>query len=154
MPGPGLISLGQAALDATELPQVSHQHLVELMAQINETVVVTVLNGPEIIYVDCIESQAILTTSTRVGARLPAYCTCSGQVQLAGLDDDRVRDLMSDQDFEELGPNTLQSVDDLLVRLKKIREDGFCRQRPRVSSRASIHRGPDLSTIPAVSPAR
>ena len=125
VPGPALITLGQAALEATGLLPVARPHLEALSEELVETVVLTVLDGPDIVYVNCIEVEAVLMTRSTVGARLPAYCTCSGQVQLAGLTDSEVRKRLSKVDMLNRGPNTLSSVPELIRRLETIRDDGY-----------------------------
>lgn len=125
VPGPALIMLGQAALDATGLLPVAHPHLEALSEELVETVVLTVLDGPDIVYVDCIEVEAVLMTRSTVGAHLPAYCTCSGQVQLAGLTDSEVSKRLSKVDMVTRGPNTLPSIPELIQRLETIRADGY-----------------------------
>ena len=125
VPGPALITLGQAALEATGLLPVARPHLEALSDELSETVVLTVLDGPAIVYIDCIEVEAILKTSSTVGARLPAYCTCSGQVQLAGLADSEVRKRLAKVDVVRRGPNTVSSLAELIQRLETIRNDGF-----------------------------
>jgi len=125
VPGPALITLGQAALDATGLLPVARPHLEALSEELVETVVLTVLDGPDIVYVDCIEVEAVLMTRSTVGAHLPAYCTCSGQVQLAGLADSEVSKRLSKVDMVTRGPNTLPSVPELIRRLETIRNDGY-----------------------------
>ncbi len=125
VPGPALITLGQAALEATGLLPVARPHLEALSEELVETVVLTVLDGPDIVYVNCIEVEAVLMTRSTVGAHLPAYCTCSGQVQLAGLTDSEVRKRLSKVDMLNRGPNTLSSVPELIRRLETIRDDGY-----------------------------
>ena len=125
VPGPALITLGQAALEATGLLPVARPHLEALSEELVETVVLTVLDGPDIVYVDCIEVEAVLMTRSTVGAHLPAYCTCSGQVQLAGLTDSEVRKRLSKVDMLNRGPNTLSSMPELIQRLETIRDDGY-----------------------------
>ena len=123
--GPALITLGQAALDATGLLPVARPHLEALSEELVETVVLTVLDGSDIVYVDCIEVEAVLMTRSTVGAHLPAYCTCSGQVQLAGLTDSEVSKRLSNVEMATRGPNTLSSLAELIPRLETIRDDGY-----------------------------
>ena len=125
VPGPALITLGQAALEATGLLPVARPHLEALSQELVETVVLTVLDGPDIVYIDCIEVEAVLMTRSTVGAHLPAYCTCSGQVQLAGLPDSEVRKRLRKVAMVNRGPNTLSSVPELIGRLETIRAEGF-----------------------------
>ena len=125
VPGPALITLGQAALEATGLLPVARPHLETLSEALGETVVLTVLDGPDIVYIDCIEVEAVLMTRSTVGAHLPAYCTCSGQVQLAGLTDSEVRKRLRKVAMVNRGPNTLSSVPELIERLDTIRGEGY-----------------------------
>lgn len=125
VPGPALITLGQAALEATGLLPVARPHLEALSEALGETVVLTVLDGPDIVYVDCIEVEAVLMTRSTVGAHLPAYCTCSGQVQLAGLTDPAVRKRLGNVAMVSRGPSTLTSLPELIRRLEKIRAEGY-----------------------------
>lgn len=125
VPGPALITLGQAALEATGLLPVARPHLEALSEELGETVVLTVLDGPDIVYVDCIEVEAVLMTRSEVGAHLPAYCTCSGQVQLAGLTDSEVRKRLRKVAMVSRGPNTLSSLPELIERLDTIRGAGY-----------------------------
>ena len=125
VPGPTLITLGQAALEATGLLPVARPHLEALSEDLGETVVLTVLDGPDIVYIDCIAVEAVLMTRSTVGAHLPAYCTCSGQIQLAGLTDSEVRKRLSKVDMVNRGPNTMSSVPELIRRLETIRDDGY-----------------------------
>ena len=174
VPGPALITLGQAALEATGLLPVARPHLEALSEELVETVVLTVLDGPDIVYVDCIEVEAVLMTRSTVGAHLPAYCTCSGQVQLAGLTDSEVRKRLSKVDMLNRGPNTLSSMPELIQRLETIRDDGYAvndqelavgpplagcarillqRQGGRGLERLGAH-GPGVARQPAAVPAR
>lgn len=125
VPGPGLISLGQAALRATRLPEVARPHLERVHDALEETVVLTVLDGDEVVYVERIEADKLLIPRTRPGSRLPAYATSTGQVLLSGLDDDEVRRRLADREFVPLGPNTLRSMDELIERLNEIRRIGY-----------------------------
>jgi IclR family transcriptional regulator, pca regulon regulatory protein len=125
VPGPALIALGQAAARATRLPEIARPHLEQLHRVLDETVVLTVLDGDEVVYVDRIEADKILIARTRVGSRLPAYATSTGQVLLASFSDEEVRRRVGDREFAPLAPNTLRSVDELIERLAEIRRRGY-----------------------------
>jgi IclR family pca regulon transcriptional regulator len=123
--GPALITLGQGALRATRLLEVARPYLEQLHTELEETIVLTVLDGDEVVYVDRIEADKILIPRTRLGSRLPAYSTSTGQVLLAGLGDDEVRRRLADREFEHIAPNTLGSLDALIERLATIRRNGY-----------------------------
>ncbi|MBV9337072.1 MAG: IclR family transcriptional regulator [Solirubrobacterales bacterium] len=123
--GPALISLGQSALRATRLPEIVRPYLEQLYQQIGETVVLTVLDGDEVVYVDRIEADKVIIPRNHLGGRLPAYCTSTGQVLLSGLTDEDVRRRLADREFVAVGPKTLASVDALIERLGKVRRLGY-----------------------------
>jgi IclR family pca regulon transcriptional regulator len=123
--GPSMITLGQAALRATRLHDIVRPYLEELAEQVGETVVLTVLDRLEVVYVDRIESDQILIPRTKLGSRLPAHCTSTGQALLAGLDDDEVRRLYRGRPLEERTSHTITSIDDLIDRLAETRRRGY-----------------------------
>jgi IclR family transcriptional regulator, pca regulon regulatory protein len=123
--GPSLITLGQGALRATRVAEIVRPHLERLAEDVGETVVLTVLDGTDIIYIDRIESDQILIPRTQVGSRLPAYCTSTGQVLLAALDDDEVRRRLPGREFTPMTGRTLRTVDALIARLAEVRRRGY-----------------------------
>jgi IclR family transcriptional regulator, pca regulon regulatory protein len=126
--GPMLITLGLSALQATGLVGVARPHLERLHAEVEETVVLTVLDGREVVYVDRIEADKILIPRTRLGSRLPAYCTSTGQVLLSGLSDEDVHRRLDGESFDRVAPNTLETLAELMERLADIRRMGYCVQ--------------------------
>ena len=123
--GPALISIGQAALSATRLPDIGQPHLERVHAELGETVVMTVLDGDEIVYVARRQAEQILGVRGQIGSRLPAYCTSSGQVLLSGLADDEVAIRLADRELTPRAPNTITSLGELLERLAEVRKRGF-----------------------------
>jgi DNA-binding IclR family transcriptional regulator len=123
--GPALITLGQAALRATRLPDIARPYLESLYEQLGETTVLTILDGDEVVYLDRIDADKILVPYTHTGSRLPAYCTSTGHVLLAALPDDEVRERLEACEFVQLAPNTLRSLDELIARLHEVRRQGY-----------------------------
>jgi DNA-binding IclR family transcriptional regulator len=123
--GPSLITLCQAALRATRLHDIVRPYLEDLAERVGETVVLAVLDRNEIVYVDRIESDQILIPRTKLGSRLPAYCTSTGQALLAGLPDDEVRRRFRGLEFKKVATHTAESVDELLARLATTRRRGY-----------------------------
>jgi IclR family pca regulon transcriptional regulator len=125
VPGPVMITVGQAALRAAELPDVAHRHLERLHGEIAETVNMAILSGNEIVIVDRIEDRQILGLRIGLGSRLPAYCTSVGHVLLAGLTDDEISRLLADCRFDSVGPRTLRSIQGVLQRVGEVRKHGY-----------------------------
>src|ERR1035438_4292848 len=62
-----------------------------LVAQVNESCSVSVLDGDEVIYVARVSTHRIMTVAISVGTRLPAYATSMGRVLLAAQPKERFR---------------------------------------------------------------
>jgi DNA-binding IclR family transcriptional regulator len=123
--GPALITLGRAALRSTRLLEVARPYLESLYGVLGETTVLTMLDGDDVVYLDRIDADKILVPYAHLGSRLPAYCTSTGHVLLAGLPDDEVRQRLAQREFVQLAPNTLRSISEVLERLAEVRRQGF-----------------------------
>ena len=69
--------------DTLDLRTLVHPYLVQLAAQLNETVHMAVLDGPEVVYQDKVESSHSIKLSSVIGGRNPAHATGVGKALLA-----------------------------------------------------------------------
>ncbi|MFI5611650.1 IclR family transcriptional regulator [Amycolatopsis sp. NPDC051903] len=83
-PGPELTRLAAGA--APPLTDRVRPYLERLYEQVGETVHLMVRSGPDVRFVDGIESRRPLRVGLRTGARMPAYCTSGGKAMLAELE--------------------------------------------------------------------
>lgn len=121
--------LGMSALNSTGLREHSRPYLEELRQRTSYTVNLSVLDGPEILYVDRARSfrrgQNKIDFNLRPGSRLPAYCTSMGKVLLANLPEAEQRDLIGDMTLTRRGPNSILSRRALHVELQHVLEEGM-----------------------------
>jgi DNA-binding IclR family transcriptional regulator len=68
----------------------------ELVERFDETCDLGIVDGGMVLYVEVVHSKHSLTIAARVGRRLPAHCTASGQVFLAFLPSEVVEPLLSE----------------------------------------------------------
>src|ERR1700729_3108463 len=99
--------LGMSALNSTGLREPSRPYLEELRQGTSYTANLSVLDGPEILYVDRARSfrrgQNKIDLNLRPGSRLPAYCTSMGKVLLANLPESEQRDLIGNMTLPRRG---------------------------------------------------
>lgn len=119
--------IGNAALAALDLRTVSRPYLKELTEKINETTNLAILDGPEVVYIDQVESTNIVIVKmfARMGSRGPAYCTGTGKVLLAGLSTEELRERMAKVDFVKFTDHTITDIDQLINVLHTIRHNGY-----------------------------
>jgi DNA-binding IclR family transcriptional regulator len=99
--------------------------LEELVRRCNETAYLAVLDGAEVIYISMHETSHPVRVVTRVGRRLPAYCTASGKSQLAFESQDRLDETFHDYSFKRLTEHTITLYEDLLVHLRETACKGY-----------------------------
>ena len=87
---PRVLELGYAYLSGLTLTEVAEPHMEELVASVNESSSISVLDGTEIVYVVRVPTRRIMSITLSVGTRLPAYATSMGRVLLASLPDDEL----------------------------------------------------------------
>jgi len=82
---PRVLELGYAYLSSLSLPQIAEPHLERMVAEVQESASVTVLDDTDIVYVARVPTSRIMRVTISIGTRFPAYATSMGRVLLAGL---------------------------------------------------------------------
>ena len=120
-----VLELGYAYLSSLSLPEVAESHLEALVAEVNESSSVSVLDGADVVYVARVPVSRIMTVAISVGTRFPAYATSMGRVLLAGLPDDELDAYLARVRLERLTPRTVSSVAALRGELARVRGQGW-----------------------------
>jgi IclR family pca regulon transcriptional regulator len=122
---PRVLELGYAYLSSLSLPEVAEVHLEALVAEVNESSSVSVLDGPDVVYVARVPTSRIMTVAINVGTRFPAYATSMGRVLLAGLPDDELSAYLDAVSFDRLTGRTVGGVAALRTELQRVRAQGW-----------------------------
>ncbi len=120
-----LFAIGSKALDHIELPTVARPVAEQLSADLGETVHMGVLDDGEALYVLKIESKYTIRMHSRVGKKIPLYCTAIGKVLLAGLGKEEKENVLRDTPFIPYTPNTVKTRAALEKILEKARVEGL-----------------------------
>ena len=122
--GVKLISLGHIAQQSLDVGRVARPIMGSLNQQTNETVHLTMLDGNEVLYVDCIESTKRLRTYSVIGVRAPLYCTSVGKAILAFQTSGFIHNYLETVPRHSYTSNTLVNKPDLLEELERVRHTG------------------------------
>lgn len=120
-----VLDLGYSFLSSASLPTIAEPHLEKLVKQTDESSSVSVLDGPDIVYVARVPVSRIMSVAISVGTRFPAYATSMGQVLLAGLTPDELEDYLADVTLESLTRNTVADRRSLTKRLTGVAANGY-----------------------------
>jgi len=91
---PRILELGYAYLSSLGLPEVAMPHLEQVVAEVQLSSSVSVLDDQDIIYVARVMTRRIMSVNINVGTRLPAVSTSMGRVLLAGLEEDELNEYL------------------------------------------------------------
>jgi IclR family pca regulon transcriptional regulator len=122
---PRVLELGFAYLSSLTLPEVAQPHLEKLVAQVNESSSISVLDDTEVVYVVRVPTRRIMSITLAVGTRLPAFATSMGRVLLANLPDEELEERLARVNFESLTKRTVKDAAELRKVLAGVRRQGY-----------------------------
>lgn len=124
--GPTILRL--AASVRTDFVSLARPFLVELSAELRETVDLAAVKDDHLVFVDQVIGPQRLRTVSAVGETFPLHCTANGKAHLAQLDDAAVAVLIGES-YEARTPKTLTRLKPLLRELARIRREGVALDR-------------------------
>jgi IclR family transcriptional regulator, pca regulon regulatory protein len=122
---PRVLELGYAYLSALSLPEVAMPHMEALVAEVNESSSIAVLDDLDVVYVARVPTQRIMTITIAVGTRLPAYATSMGRVLLANLDHFDLEERLDRTELQRLTSKTVRDLSTLRELIDRAGEAGF-----------------------------
>lgn len=123
---PRILDLGFAYLSSMPMWNLAEPEMQALAARVGESCSAAVLDGADIVYVLRVPTHKIMSISLGVGSRLPAHCTSLGRMLLAGLSDAEALSLLRTSDRPALTRHTVTEPEDILVRVRLARKQGWC----------------------------
>jgi IclR family transcriptional regulator, pca regulon regulatory protein len=122
---PRILELGYAYLSSLSFPEVAQPHMESLVAKVNESSSISVLDDLEIVYVVRVPTRRIMSITLAVGTRLPAYATSMGRVLLANLPDDELAERLARIQTRSLTARTVNDTDALRAILRAVRRQDY-----------------------------
>src|SRR6202000_1845464 len=121
---PRVLELGYAYLSSLSLPEVAQPHMEALVAKVNESSSISVLDDTEVVYVVRVPTRRIMSITLAVGPRLPAFATSMGRVLLAHLPEEELEERLPRVEFEHLTKRTVKDAAELRKVLATVRRQG------------------------------
>lgn len=117
--GPRLSRLGVAIVTHSGTRQLRHAILARLVADIGETVNLTMLHETSVLYLDRMEAPWPLRLDLKPGSRVPLHCSASGKLLLSLLPREQRAALVRQLPLERFTPNTVTDVELLEAELDR-----------------------------------
>jgi DNA-binding IclR family transcriptional regulator len=142
--GTGLITLASEALHGRGIAQVAQPFLAELVAELNLSAHLGILEGREIVYLARVTPNSHLASNVREGTRLPAHATTIGRILLADLPAEELRRRYAGVALGTFSPRTRTALPALERQLAEDREIGIAWSvanfEPEIGSGAALVR--------------
>lgn len=119
------LELGQTFINQMGLLRQARPVMESLVDEVNETTYVGIVRENYAVYLDVVEAKQTVRVVSRVGARLPVYCTALGKVQLAYESEEEVEALLGPKELKRYTENTITDVGKLLRHLKEVADKGY-----------------------------
>jgi len=119
------LELGQTFIKQMGLLRQSRPILEWLVKECNETSYVAILKEFHIVYLEVVETDLTVRVVPRVGARLPAYCTAAGKIQMAYMTEEELENYLPNKELKRNTPNTITDKEDFKRHLKDVAEMGY-----------------------------
>lgn len=133
LPGLRLFELAGLVPIATDLREIALPFIEDLYEATHETVHLGVLDGPEVVYIERITGHRGSIAPTRIGGRMPAFCTGLGKAMLAHAPPEVLEQVL-DSPLAPLTPYTITVPEVLREELRRIADSGvaFDREEARL----------------------
>ena len=120
-----MMDLAHIYLSSNPVIGAAAPYLIHLNSETHETVNLTVLDGPDVVFVSRMVGSNLLSTGVVIGTRLPAYATSSGLAMMSMLPEAEVKRLLKASELKAFTPNTVYEPAKIMERLKQARAKGY-----------------------------
>ncbi len=122
---PKLVGLATSVLSSTIVYAPIHALLTMVAQRTGETCGLALVSAGEIEYIASVMGQSPLTLQFQAGQKSPLHCTSSGQIFLAGMDEESLAAYLSTGPWEAITPSTITEPRRMKERLQRVRQQGY-----------------------------
>lgn len=130
--GARVLELGYFFLRNDRLVSHAVPHLVALRDQSGLAVNMSVLDGPDVIYLLRLPSRQLTLAEMLPGRRMPPWCNSAGRMLLSTYDDDAVRRYLAQADIQSYTPHTITDREALAGIVAQARQQHYALTRDQV----------------------
>jgi IclR family KDG regulon transcriptional repressor len=119
------LELGQTYIRHTGLLRVARPVMEELNRKVNENVYIGILKERYAFYLDVVESNHTVRVLSRVGCRVPTYCSGIGKAQLAYESMENIMNVLGRKELKKFTKTTIADRDRMIEHLMLVKEVGY-----------------------------
>lgn len=121
-----LLNLSNKIISKIDILETARPYIKQLAMESGETVHFVQLDGTEAVYIYKQDScQNSIRMASKVGSRIPLYCSGVGKAILSDMDDDSIKKIWDSSPVHMLTPHTIIDYDEFYQIIQKVRKDGY-----------------------------
>lgn len=120
-----LFEIGSIVLNKMDLRAKVRPHLESLRQITNETIHLGILDDYQVVYIDKVESSEVIRMYSRIGKRVPAYCTSLGKILLAYSAKELIENLLLEKPLLRRTEFTITDPELLAEHLAQVKKQGY-----------------------------
>lgn len=142
--GARVLNLGFAYLSQQSIISIARPHLEHLRDRTGVSAHLSVLEGHEVLYLDCLQARSSFVSNTTTGSRTTAYASPVGWCLLGSKSGPELDALYASEAFHPKTRQTPRHLDDLKKRIRSVLDDGYVISRGLYESGGSSVAAPLL----------
>lgn len=119
------LGIAQAYTDSAKLPRIVRPVADHVGRVTQEHTSVAIRDGYDMVFIARSRNSHVSSTTIRVGARVPIYCTASGRLLLATLDAEKLDGYFKGASLQAVTPYTKTSIDDIKYEVRRTAAQGY-----------------------------
>ncbi|WP_406070627.1 IclR family transcriptional regulator [Micromonospora sp. NBC_01638] len=123
--GVTVFELGARFLAGLDMHALARPLLHELAQTEGESVNLSIRDELDALSIYIEHGSRNVQLVSRLGRRIPLWCSAAGKALLLDLDDEQIRATFADTRFTRLTPNTITDLDTFADRMREVRERGW-----------------------------
>lgn len=123
--GPRFFELSTLALEQRDIRAIARPHLLQLASRTGHTVHLAAFEGPDVLYLDKIDSRHPVRMYSRIGLTAALHAAAVSKVLLAGLPPERRSSVAAALAYRPLTPRTITDPARLLEELDAVAAQGW-----------------------------
>lgn len=121
-----VVDLANKIMNKADIVNITRPHLRRLMELAGETVHFVERDGVDAVYIDKVESITDgIQMVSRIGRKIPLYCSGVGKAIAAGLPDEEVKALWEQSCIVRMTPYTITDFRQFIEELEEVRRKGY-----------------------------
>jgi DNA-binding IclR family transcriptional regulator len=120
-----LLEYSTHVLEQHDLRETAEPHLRRLVAEVEETAHLCVVDQDQIVYLNKIEPSRSIRMISRIGSTSPIHCTAAGRAILAAYSQDKVKERLKRVSLRQFTAKTINTHEELLKEIERTRRRGF-----------------------------